>query len=127
MKSWFIPGNVPSSKNSRQWTGKYFIASKSTQKYRKDTEQFWKLYKDEFVEHLESLSKPYLIFFEFVRGTKHKFDYINPLQTIQDEMVNHGWLSDDNADEIIPGIVPYSYSKDQPGVRIHLLEKDEQG
>ena len=26
---WFIPGNVPSSKNGRRWTGKYFIASKT--------------------------------------------------------------------------------------------------
>ena len=34
---WFIPGNVPSSKNGRRWTGKYFISSKTVMKYRKDT------------------------------------------------------------------------------------------
>ena len=32
---WFIPGNVPSSKNGRRWTGKYFIASKAVVNYRK--------------------------------------------------------------------------------------------
>jgi hypothetical protein len=26
---WFIPGNVPSSKNGRRWTGKYFMSSKA--------------------------------------------------------------------------------------------------
>ena len=35
---WFIPGNVPSSKNGRRWTGKFFISSKATMKYRKDCE-----------------------------------------------------------------------------------------
>ena len=28
-KKWWIPGSVPSSKNGRRWTGKYFIASKT--------------------------------------------------------------------------------------------------
>jgi len=28
-KKWFIPFNVPSSKNGRRWTGKYFISSKT--------------------------------------------------------------------------------------------------
>ena len=29
----FIPGNVPSSKNSKRWTGKMLINSKTTMKY----------------------------------------------------------------------------------------------
>ena len=36
---WFIPGNVPSSKNGRRWTGKYFIASKTVMNYRKNTKE----------------------------------------------------------------------------------------
>ena len=39
---WFIPGNVPSSKNSRRWTGKFFIASKTVMKYRKETANVYK-------------------------------------------------------------------------------------
>ena len=33
MNSVFIPGNTPSSKNSQQWTGKYLVKSKTTQRY----------------------------------------------------------------------------------------------
>jgi hypothetical protein len=41
MAKYFIPGNVPSSKNGRRWTGKYFISSKTVMKYRKDTKPFY--------------------------------------------------------------------------------------
>ena len=34
-KKWWIPGSVPSSKNGRRWTGKYFIASKTVVNYKK--------------------------------------------------------------------------------------------
>lgn len=129
MKTWFIPGNVPSSKNSRQWTGKFFIASKTTQKYRKDSEQHWIAARDSFLESVKDLPKPYHIAFEFIRGSKHKFDYINPLQTVQDEMVKYGWIEDDNADILLPMVLPYKYDKEKPGVIIHVIklynEKDQ--
>ena len=48
---WFIPGNVPSSKNGRRWTGKYFIASKSTMKYRKAT-KYYKQFAPLFAERV---------------------------------------------------------------------------
>jgi len=120
MKSWFIPGNVPSSKNSRQWTGKYFIASKSTQNWRKATSIHWEEFKEEFLQEIAQRPLPLKIHFKFIRGTKHKFDYVNPLQTIQDEMVHHGWLEDDNADILIPVLEEFEYSKENPGVYITL-------
>lgn len=126
MKEWFIPGNVPSSKNSRRWTGRYFIASKTTMKYRDETDEYWKKYKSDFVETIAGKPQPYIIEFEFIRGTRHKFDYINPLQTVQDEMVKHGWLEDDNADILIPLVAKYTYSKTEPGVIIRYYEYDEQ-
>ena len=55
MKEWFIPGNVPSSKNSRRWTGRYFIASKTTMKYRDETDEYWKKYKRDFVAATDEL------------------------------------------------------------------------
>lgn len=118
-KSFFIPGNVPSSKNSRQWTGKYYIASKTTQKYRKTTQEYWINLKDEFIKNLPK-DKPYIIEFKFVRGNKHKFDYPNPLQTVLDEMVKYGWIEDDNADVILPVFLPYEYDKKNPGVLIKI-------
>ena len=59
---------------------------------------------------------------EFIRGSRHKFDYINPAQTIQDEMVHHGWLEDDNCTIMIPFFREYSYDKENPGVYIRILD-----
>ena len=117
----FIPGNVPSSKNSKQWTGKYFIHSKSCQEYYKNTDSFWKMEAVNFRNSIKDLPKPLKIEFEFIRKSKHKFDLINPCQTIQDLMVKYGWIDDDNADEIIPYFKPYSYDKENPGVYIKIL------
>jgi DNA primase len=76
-KKWFIPGNVPSSKNGRRWTGKYFISSKTVMKYRKDTKSIYQKYAPQFQKELKKHKLPVKISFTFIRGTKHKFDYIN--------------------------------------------------
>lgn len=122
---WFIPHNVPSSKNGRRWTGSYFIASKTVMSYRKKTKEIYQKYaeafKAEFIKHKE----PVQIKFTFIRGSKHKFDYINPAQTVQDDMVTHGWISDDDADVIIPSFGSYLYDKVNPGVIIEILNGKE--
>lgn len=120
-KGIFIPFNTPSSKNSKQWTGKFLVSSKNTQEWKSLVRPSMKKYKEDFLKQLEGLPKPYSIEFRFIRKSRHKFDYINPCQTIQDEMVHHGWLEDDNADEIIPVFAPYEYDKDNPGVFIRVL------
>ncbi len=123
----FIPGNVPSSKNSRRWTGKYFIGSKQTMRYYKETKGYWLKYKKDFKQMLKGLDsqnkKPYKIAFKFVRKSRHKFDYINPAQTIQDQMVKYGWLDDDNAEEMIPVFIEYEYNKNKAGVYISVINK----
>ncbi|HAV26446.1 MAG TPA: hypothetical protein DCX01_09740 [Bacteroidetes bacterium] len=118
----FIPGNVPSSKNGRRWTGRYFIVSKQTQRYYKESKDAWTDNKKEFIKMIKGKSKPYRISFKFVRKSKHKFDYINPAQTIQDQMVKYGWIDDDNADEMLPIFVKFEYSKEEPGVYINVLK-----
>ena len=122
----FIPGNVPSSKNGRRWTGKYFIVSKQTQRYYKDSKKHWVENKKEFLKLLKGEDsqnkKPYRISFKFIRKSRHKFDYINPAQTIQDQMVKYGWISDDNAEEMIPVFLEFEYNKDKPGVYINVLK-----
>ena len=120
MKKWFIPGNVPSSKNGRRWTGKYFIASKAVVNYRKIAKKFYQEYAEEFKEELQKYDLPVSIGFEFIRGSRHKFDYINPAQTVQDDMVKHGWLEDDNAENINPYFIQYKYDKKNPGVWIEI-------
>lgn len=122
-KQFFIPFNTPSSKNSRQWTGKFLVSSKNTQEWRKLTRKEWENQKDSFLKSLEGLSKPYNIEFTFIRKSKHKFDYVNPLQTVLDEMTHHGWIEDDNADIIKPFFGDYVYDKNNPGVFIRILDK----
>lgn len=123
-KSIFISGNVPSSKNSKQMivnNGRtFFVWSKTAQKYVRSTKKEYVSYAPIFKKHLEGLKKPYRISFKFIRGSKHKFDYPNPLQTVMDLMVLYGWLEDDNVDEIIPVFELYSYSKERPGVLIGI-------
>ncbi len=122
---WFIPYNVPSSKNGRRWTGKYFIASKTVVNYRKNTKQYYQKYAQEFKDELAKYKLPVTISFTFIRGSRHKFDYINPAQTVQDDMVTHGWLEDDNAENILPAFIQYEYSKEEPGVYIEILKTNK--
>ena len=122
---WWIPGNVPSSKNSRRWTGKFFIASKTVMKYRKDTAKVYKKLAVSFIKEFNKYELPVSVTFKFYRGTRHKFDYVNPLQTVQDDMVKHGWIEDDNCEFIIPSFKPYEYNKKEPGVIIEINEENK--
>jgi len=125
-KSIFIPGNVPSSKNSKQMVinnGRtFFVWSKTAQKYVKNTKKDFVDNAPVFKSYVKGLKKPYKISFKFIRGSKHKFDYPNPLQTILDLMVKYEWIEDDNADEVIPVFEPYNYSKEKPGVIVGILD-----
>ena len=121
----FIPFNTPSSKNSKQWTGKFLTSSKNTHLWRKDTKKYWEQLKADFLKEIKDLPKPYNIEFTFIRKSKHKFDYINPLQTVLDEMTKYGWIDDDNADEIKPFFGDYQYDKNNPGVIIRVLKIED--
>jgi len=122
MIAWmFIPENVPSLKNGKRWTGKYLISSKRVLEYEKNTASAYLTMKDRFVKVLSKLEKPYKISFKFIRGSKHKFDYINAAQLPLDLMVKNGILEDDNADEVIPIFEPYEYNKELPGVLIKII------
>ena len=44
----FIPGSVPSSKNSKRWTGKMLINSKTTMKYISKTKGDYLINKAKF-------------------------------------------------------------------------------
>ena len=121
-RKWFIPFNVPSSKNGRRWTGKYFISSKTVMTYRKNTKATYAKFAKSFRKEYETYEKPVKIGFTFIRGTRHKFDYINPAQTVQDDMVKHEWMEDDNAEFIIPVFERYKYDKEKPGVIIEIVK-----
>ena len=117
----FIKDNVPSSKNSKVWTGKYFVWSKAAQLYVRNTKLIWISKRLEWLELTQGHSYPIKVSFKFMRKSKHKFDYVNPLQTVLDLMVKYKWISDDNADVIIRYFEPYEYDKENPGVFINIL------
>jgi hypothetical protein len=101
----FIEGNVPSSKNSRVWTGRFSVESKRVQQYRRETKGQFLENKELFLSMIKNKEKPYLIGFHFVRGNRHKWDFCNMLQIVQDLFVENGYVDDDNCDEMFP--IPY--------------------
>ena len=86
--------------------------------YIKKTKQDWIDNKEKFEELIKNKEVPYKIEFTFIRNSRRKFDYINPCQTVQDLMVKHDWIEDDNMDNLLPYFLPYSYDKENPGVNI---------
>ncbi len=119
----FISGNMPSSKNSKQWTGKCLIKSKTVRKYLDNNEYQWNLPKNkaEFKKMLKDKEKPYRIGFYFIRDSRRRFDLINAAQLPCDLMVKYDWIDDDNADEIIPVFLGYEVDKENAGVEISVL------
>lgn len=125
MIEFFIPGNVPSSKNAKQWTGKFLVSSASTKKYERNAMKLYKLLAPQFRRAVDGLPKPLVVEFEFVRDSRRKFDYINPAQTVQDFMVKSGWIDDDSVDYIIPCFKKYWIDKNNAGVYIRVYEDME--
>jgi len=122
----FIPGSVPSSKNSKIFTrGRKLIWSKAASLYRKNSKESFMLNKEHFLSMLNGKEKPYIICFHFIRATKHKYDFVNVVQTIQDLMVEYGYIEDDNIDIMLPFPLLIdnkysSYDKENPGVYIEI-------
>ena len=122
----FIPGNVASSKNSKQWTGKKLVWSKLASDYRDNTETLYLMYRQKFRTLCKGRPKPLEIGFYFVRDSRRKFDFVNLVQTVQDIIVRSEFLPDDNMDEMVPVPIEidgrcYHVDKNQPGVYIVVL------
>lgn len=122
MAIFFIPGNVPSSKNSRIFNlaQKRSIKSEACQKYEKESKVFYQKFAIDFRSACKAKTKPFIISFQFIRKGKHKFDYINPAQTVQDLMVKHAWIEDDNASIMVPVFIPFEVDRNNPGVYIQV-------
>lgn len=132
----FIPGNVPSLKNSKVKTGKGIFHSKTVQNYLRQlgiqsyspSKKIVKEYKtreNEFRKaignYFDNAKYPLIIKFHFVRNSKRQFDIINVQQIILDLLTAHNFIADDNADCIIPAVFRmnnnyYTIDKNKPGV-----------
>lgn len=140
----FIPGNVPSLKNSKIKTAKGIFPSKTVVKYLRNqgilqysvSKKIVKGYKTRcnlfravFVD--EKWVKPTntsVIGIHFVRGSRHRFDFHNAVQIIADLMVAHDFIEDDDMDWFIPmpmmiGEKWYTYDKENPGVFLKVLKR----
>lgn len=131
-KGIFIPLNTPSSKNSKRIVynerkdgSKYplIIHSKTVTKYIKLSKLDWLEQKAPFRHLSKGSDLPQVIGVHFIRGTRHRYDWINMVQIVQDLMVENEWIEDDNVDCLIP--VPFkmkgkysTYNKENPGVWI---------
>jgi len=136
----FIPGNAPSSKNSKI-KGRFF--SKTVQNYlrsfgiqcfssRKKEVKLYKTIPSKYkypVEELKELFKnveyPIKVGLHFIRKTTHKADFINLCQLQFDLWTAFGIIPDDNMDFIIPICTIlnkkfYTYDKDNPGIIVTI-------
>lgn len=120
----YIKGNIPSSKNSKQWTGKMLINSKTVRNYINNYGYQWTSLEniESFKSMIKDKVKPYKIGFYFIRDTARKFDYINAAQLPCDLMVKAGMIDDDNCNEIIPVFLGYEVDKKNAGVKIFILD-----
>lgn len=140
----FIPGNVPSSKNSRVNTKNGSFASKTVKAYLSSLgiqsyssgKKIVKGYvnrpnlieglRDEFLKEIEGKKLPLQIGFHFVRDSKRKFDFHNIVQVSLDLLTAHDIIIDDNMDCAIPFALKidnkfYSVDKECPGVWIKII------
>ena len=122
-KKIFIPGNVPSSKNSRVFNvaTKRSFPSKTVQRWKRNTDRYWKQYRDQFLCNIALDLAPYKVKFTFIRDTRRKFYYINAAQVVQDMMVQYDWLEDDNCTILWPSFGLYRVDKESAGVEIEVL------
>lgn len=146
MIEFFIPGNTPSSKNSKQVSyskGRTIVGhSKTVKKYLKSfgiqsyspVKKTVTKYKtipycfpeEELKDFFKDVDTPLVLGIHFVRGTRHKFDFGNICQIILDLLTAMEIIEDDNMDFLIPIPVKkddkwYSYDKENPGVYLSIL------
>ena len=146
----FIPGNVPSSKNSKQRTRngaivhgkavKRYLQALGINKYScrqgsaymENYKTRPNLFKQKFNDSgWETPQEFCYLGFHFVRKTKALFDFSNMVQIIQDLMVAGGFLMEDNIDCIIPINMTkngkrWTKDKDNPGVWIAEITPDKE-
>lgn len=137
----FIPFNVPSSKNSRVSTSRGNFRSAAVSKYlrligiqhysskKKEVKGYTRkpnLFKESLKDFSCSKDLPLVLGYHLIRKDKRKFDYHNVVQIIADLLTAHDLIEDDDCENLV--IIPYKYKgtyytvdKDNPGVYLKIL------
>lgn len=120
----YIPGEVISKKNSKRIFHprgkKHPIIANSPQamRYINETKKYYEQLAP-FWKHLtKDMKFPIKLHLLFVRSSARIFDYNNIGQMVQDMMVEHDWIPDDDYRYIIPEYAPFGINSRNPGVII---------
>lgn len=142
----FIPGDVPSLKNSKQiywkttseksksrvvsYMGKrrvspFITSSKLVKAYEKLSGPYYDLLRPKFLEIVKDLPLPYKIEFVPAFSRNKNMDFNNFNHLITDMMKKHGWINDDDIHHILPfpKMEPphFIVDKNSPGVYIRVF------
>jgi hypothetical protein len=122
----FIPGNVPSLKNSKVKTSRGIFSSPTVNKFlrsigiqkfnsrKKEVKGYvdltrpnqFEALRDKFAEMRLGKGDPLIIGYHQIRNSKRLFDFSNSVELIQDLMTAHNFIEDDNVKHVFP--VPMS-------------------
>lgn len=137
----FLPGNTPSLKNSKimgrfpsktvqKWLRLYGIQSFNSG--NKEVKFFKRIPKQYDFEKLcqpikECKEYPIKLGLHFIRGTRHKFDFVNIVQIVADLMIAFDIIPDDNMEYFLPFPLEidgryWSYDKNNSGCFIKILK-----
>ena len=118
----FLPFNVPSSKNSKQWKGKHIglVDSDLVQRYREAIVPHMLSNKLDWLDMISELPPPYIVTYKVARSTRQQFDQHNVIQVIADLMEEYGWIDNDNADNIRFYPLHYFIDRENPGIYLML-------
>lgn len=118
----FIPGNVPSLKNSKVKTSRGIFMSPTVNKYirtlgiqkfnsrKKEVKGYvdpsrpniFEAKRAHFMSMMQNKSYPVFIGYHQVRNSKRKFDFSNSVEIIQDLLTAHDFIEDDNIAYVFP-------------------------
>lgn len=147
----FIPGNVPSLKNSKVKAKNGIFSSPTVSKFirslgiqafnsRKkevkgyvalDRPNIFETYRAEFERMAHGKDFPLIIGYHQVRNSKRLFDFSNSVEVLQDLMTAHDFIEDDNVKYVMP--VPMTRSghlinEKAPRVEpLYSVDKDNPG
>ena len=122
----FIPGNIPSLKNSKVKTARGIFSSPTVNKFlrsigiqkfnsrKKEVKGYvdptrpnqFEALRKEFMKMKSHTSDPIVIGYHQVRNSKRLFDFSNSVEIVQDLMTAHDFIEDDNVKHVFP--VPMS-------------------
>ena len=122
----FIPGNIPSLKNSKVKTARGIFSSPTVNKFlrsigiqkfnsrKKEVKGYvdatrpnqFEALRKEFMKMKVGKDDPIVIGYHQVRNSKRLFDFSNSVEIVQDLMTAHDFIEDDNVKHVFP--VPMS-------------------